>query len=233
MKCAILAAAVGSAYAGNIELSTNDLTQGNRAIDNIKASWSQGCKVFGNDATVSAAYDRAAKRDFLKDVSVRGNVDKVRYELTTNFEGASLNLETSTDDGTKFEMESNVDGGLLPKFTKLTASRDATLRGQECNIELSHEPDSSTSKLRLSTALGSGVKAVGLLTSQAGDSSVAYEVEYDTTLNPGRTLSAKVRPADGSGEIEYEDTTTLDGTLTATIPLGGAPRVSLKRSFGF
>ena len=61
----------------------------------------------------------------------------------------------------------------------------------------------------------------------------SYEVSYDTDLNAGRTLSATVNPEAGSGEIEYVDESTLDGTLTANIPLGGSPSVTFKRSFGF
>lgn len=61
----------------------------------------------------------------------------------------------------------------------------------------------------------------------------SYEVSYDTDLNAGRTLSATVNPEAGSGEIEYVDESTFDGTLTANIPLGGSPSVTFKRSFGF
>ena len=42
-----------------------------------------------------------------------------------------------------------------------------------------------------------------------------------------------MKPQDGSGEIEYVDSATLDGTITANIPLGGKPTVSVKRGFSF
>ena len=61
----------------------------------------------------------------------------------------------------------------------------------------------------------------------------SYEVSYDTNLNAGRSLSATVNPDAGTGEIEYVDESTFDGTLTANIPLGGSPSVTFKRSFGF
>ena len=61
----------------------------------------------------------------------------------------------------------------------------------------------------------------------------SYEVEYDTQLTEGRTLSASVNPQDGSGEIEYVDNASIDGTLTATIPLGGQPKLTLSRAFSF
>jgi len=121
----------------------------------------------------------------------------------------------------------------MPKISKVSASRAATLRGTDCNLQISHEVDSSESKLKLSTLLGSGVKAVGTLATKGGSHDTSYEIEYDTTLTEGRTLSANVNPKDGSGEIEFVDTATLDGELTATIPLGGEPKLTLKRAFKF
>ena len=87
--------------------------------------------------------------------------------------------------------------------------------------------------MTLSSVLGSGLKAVGMLTSKDGSGSASYEVSYDTTLSEGRTLSATVSPSDGTGEVEYEDSATLGATLNAKFPLGGSPLVTIKRSFGF
>jgi len=158
---------------------------------------------------------------------------------------------------------------------------------RDCDLEVSHDLTSSESKLKLSTVLGSGLTAIGSLTSKGSASKLAYEVEYDTTLGEGRTLSATVSPADGmpthpchtratlalapssplcsvssllprplrnhpcaitlltlhpppptmpptgTGEIEYEDSATVDATITATFPLGGSPKVQVSRKFGF
>lgn len=233
MKKAIIIGLAGSAAAGSIEISSSDLSGPGKAYDNIKGSWSQGCKVFGRSATVTAEYDRSASKNFFSEVSLAGALDKIKYELSTKFDDVlGLNFETATDDGTTIELESEVSD-LHLKVTKVSAARSATLRGQDCDIELSHSLGPNESKLRLSSVLGSGVTAIGELTSAGGDSSVSYEVEYDTTLTAGRTLTASVKPKDGSGEIEYVDTATLDGTITANIPLGGKPTVSVKRSFEF
>lgn len=160
---------------------------------------------------------------------------------------------------------------------------DAPVLGKrDCDLEVSHDLTSSESKLKLSTVLGSGLTAIGSLTSKGSASKLAYEVEYDTTLGEGRTLSATVSPADGmpthratpvphsplplrrpfapsppsslgpcaitlltlhpppptmpptgTGEIEYEDSATVDATITATFPLGGSPKVQVSRKFGF
>jgi len=201
----------------------------------VKASWSQGLKVFGRAATVSAEYDRAAKSDFLKEVTLSGSSGPVDYELSTKFDGdTACKLSTKTSDGTTIEAEgtTNVWFG-TGKVNKLTANRATTVQGQECDIELSHDLSSSESKLSLSSVLGSGVKAIGRLTSQGKESKLSYEIEYDTALDEGRTLSAKVSPAEGTGEIEYVDSSTLDATITANIPLGGAPKVTVSRAFEF
>jgi len=228
-------AGLGAVAGGSIELSSNDLTKSGRSLDNVKAKWSQNLNVLGNSATVSAEYDRAERKDFVKEASLAGQIAKVKYELTTRFGGATgLSLETTTDDGTTVEAEGSMECmSSMPKISKVSASRAATLRGTDCNLQISHEVDSSESKLKLSTLLGSGVKAVGTLATKGGSPDTSYEIEYDTTLTEGRTLSANVNPKDGSGEIEFVDTATLDGELTATIPLGGEPKLTLKRAFKF
>jgi len=228
-------ASLGAVAGGSIELSSNDLIKSGRALDNIKAKWSQSLSVLGNDATMSAEYDRAERKDFVKEASLAGAISKVKYELTTKFGGATgLNLQTTTDDGTTIEAQGSLETlTSVPKFTKLTASRKANLRGNDCDLEISHEIDSSESKLKLSTLLGSGVKASGTLATKGGSHDTSYEIEYDTTLSEGRTLSASVNPKTGTGEVEFVDSASIDGELTATIPLGGQPKLTLKRAFKF
>jgi len=211
------------------------LTKSGRSLDNIKATWSQSLNVLGSDATVSAKYDRSERKDFVKEASLAGAVAKIKYQLTTKFGGATdLTLEATTDDGTTIEAEGSLATlTSVPSISKLTASRKATLRGTECDLEISHEVDSSESKLKLSTLLGSGVKAIGTIATKGNSHDTAYEIEYDTELTPGRTLSAHVNPKDGSGQVEFVDSISVDGELTATIPLGGEPKLSLKRAFKF
>ena len=170
---------------------------------------------------MSAEYDRAERKDFVKEASLAGQIAKVKYELTTRFGGATgLSLETTTDDGTTVEAEGSMECmSSMPKISKVSASRAATLRGTDCNLQISHEVnsrvirissrrsipsphltspclalphvalpaqvDSSESKLKLSTLLGSGVKAVGTLATKGGSHDTSYEIEYDTTLTEG------------------------------------------------
>jgi hypothetical protein len=236
--CMIVASFAAVAYGGSVELVSGDLSGGNKALDNIKAKWSQSLKVLGNAATVTGSYDRSANENFLNEATLTGSVGKgkVDYELTTKFNsGLDYEVSTKTDDGSSISMEGSVD--LLSasdiQVRKVSASKTTNLRGNDYDVELSHDLSEGESKIKMSTVLGAGVKAIGTLTNKGGSTSKGYEVEYDTTLNEGRTLSASINPDAGSGEIEYVDSSTLDGTLTATIPLGGSPSVTFKRSFGF
>jgi|Transcript_7216 hypothetical protein len=224
---------------GSVELISGDLGSKTPSLDNIKGKWSQAFKLLGNAATVTAEYDRAENDKFLKSASLSGAVDKIKYELASSFGGGPLEatLETSTEDGTTIEVEAEVDG-LSSRVTRVTGTRTLSVNERECDLELSHTLGDNESKLRLSTMLGSGLRAVGLLSSKGGgkgglDHSLTYELEYDTQLTEGRTLSAKVSPRDGTGEVEYEDSATIDATIAATFPLGGAPKVTAKRAFSF
>jgi len=223
---------------GSVELISGDLGSKTPSLDNIKGKWSQAFKLLGNAATVTAEYDRAENDKFLKSASLSGAVDKIKYELASNFGGPlEATLETSTEDGTTIEVEAEVDG-LSSRVTRVTGTRTLSVNERECDLELSHTLGDNESKLRLSTMLGSGLRAVGLLSSKGGgkgglDHSLTYELEYDTQLTEGRTLSAKVSPRDGTGEVEYEDSATIDATIAASFPLGGAPKVTAKRAFSF
>lgn len=230
-------------YGGSVDLSTGDLSGGSKALDNIKAKWTQSLNVFGNKANLEAEYDRGVNENFLSGATLTGSSGKINYEANTDFGGSTLDvtLGTTTDDGSSVEVEGTVN--LLSasdlSVTKVSATKTTKLnsvgglQAGEYDVELSHNLKDNQSKIKMSTVIGAGVKAIGTMTKKGDDHSTGVEVEYDTTLTDGRTLSASVNPADGSGEIEYVDTSSLDGTLTATMPLGGQPKVTFKRSFGF
>jgi len=240
----VLACGVAAASAGSVELISGNLGGPNRGLENIKGTWSQALKVLGRDATVFAEYNRNENENFLSEVSLAGSSGKVQYQLVSKLRGTTeVTLTTTTPDGTTLEAEGAVGGtfgqGIKDiSLSKLTATRaikadTAVLGKRDCDLEVSHDISAAESKIKLSTFLGSGLKAIGQLTSTGKASKMSYEVEYDTALSEGRTLSASVSPADGTGEIEYVDTATVDATLTATFPLGGSPEVTLKRSFAF
>ena len=79
--------------------------------------------------------------------------------------------------------------------------------------QVSHERQSSASKLKLSSVLGHGVS--GSATWKIGSSKVAdpeMEVEYASTLSEGRSVAATLNPKDGSGDIERSTSTRRPST---------------------
>lgn len=232
MKKVLLACGVSAVTAGSIEVVTSDLSGGsNRVIDNIKGKWSQTLSFLGNDAKLEAEYDRSNRDDFLSEVSLSGKNGDVNYEVRTAFDGdTELKLSTTTKDGTSVEASANTKNGI----NKVSASRSASVFGQDCDFEASHEVNDNQSKLKMSSVLGHGVKASGTVTvGKGGDRTTNYEVEYDASLGDGRSVSANMNPFEGTGEIEYEDSSTLDATITASMALGGKPKVTMKRSWSF
>jgi len=227
MKKAILASCVGFAVGGSVELISSDLTGGGKVLDNIKGSWSQTLKFLGKEATLEAEYDRNGNKKFLNEATLTGKLDDVNYELKTDFRGdTELTVSADTKDGTTVEAVANKGDGI----TKVTASRGTKIQDRDVDIEASHETKSGESKVKLSTVLGHGVTFLATLGPKKDPE---YELEYESTLGDGRSLSANVNPKDGSGEIEYVDSKTLDATITASMALGGEPKLTVKRAWSF
>jgi len=227
----LLATGVGFVAAGSIEVISSDLSGGsNRVVDNIKGKWSQTLKFLGKDATLEANYDRSAKQDFLESATLSGKCDDVSYECKTTFAGdVELTASADTKDGTNVEVVANNKDGV----TKLTAARDTKMFDRDVAVEASHTTKDSASKLKLSSVLGHGLTASGTVTMKNGARSEDYELEYDATLGEGRTVSATVNPVNGAGAVEYEDSKTIDATVTASMDIGGKPKVTVRRSWGF
>jgi hypothetical protein len=233
MKKAVCALALWNTAeaAKTIEIHSTDLSS-NHGLDNIKAKWSETLKVFGRDATIEAEYDRNKKENYLSEARVSGKVDDVSYEVKTDFEGdIELTLTANTKDGTSIEAVADDKSGV----TKISASRDkVNVNGMDVNVEASHEVKSHDSKLKLSSVLGHGVTATSTTTvAKGGARSTDVELEYENELTNGRSITASVKPQSGTGEIEYVDSKTVDATITASMDLGGKPKVTVKRAWGF
>lgn len=227
----VFAAGVVAVSAGTVDMTTN-LGSNGLSLDSFKGKWSQAVNFFGASSTMSADFNR----DGATEVAFEGKSGALDYKATvTSKDSAEFEVSTTTTDGTTLGAEGSVSP-LTSKLSlsKIAAARSVSVRDTDCDLALSHDLGSSKSELKLSSNLGSGVSASGTITTQGGASSTAYEVSYDTELTSGRTLSASVNPQDGTGEVEYEDSATIsDATVTATLPLGGSPSLSVKRSFSF
>lgn len=189
-------------------------------------------KVLGNSATVTGSYDRSENENFLNEATLTGSIGKgnVDYELTTKFgSGLDYEVSTKTDDGSSIRAEGSVD--LLSasdlNVRKVSAASTRSLRGNDYDIEISHDLSEGESKIKMSTVLGAGVKAIGTLANKGGATTKGYEVEYDTTLNEGRTLSASVNPDAGTG---YARATRARPLIAARAKVGGNGSASRVRA---
>lgn len=231
MKKAVVYACVGAAAAErSIEFMSGDFSAGERVLDNIKGRWSQTLKFLGNDASLSAEYDRNERDDFLNEATLSGKVDDVNYEVKTQFgDTHELTLSTDTKDGTSIELVADSKNGLK----SVTANRGIKLQNQDVNCEVSHERQSKSSKVKLSSVLGHGVSGKATWTVGNKLDSADMELEYAADLSNGRSLSANLNPRDGTGDVEFVDSKSIDATITAGMDLGGNPKLTVKRGFKF
>jgi hypothetical protein len=230
MKKAVVYACVGlTAAERSIELVSSDLSAGGRALDNIKGRWSQTLKFLGKEATIDAEYDRNSRDDFLSEATLSGKLDDVSYQVKTQFgDSHELTLTTDTKDGTAIELVADNKNGL----TKVSANRGVKIQGQDCTAEVSHARQSSTSKLKLSSVLGHGVSGSAEW-KLGGKVEPEVEIEYASDISDGRSVAATLKPKEGTGDIEYVDSKTLDATITASMDLGGKPKLTVKRGWSF
>ena len=122
-----------------------------------QAKWSQALKVLGSDATLTAEYDRNANQNFPNEATLTGSSGNIGYELKSGFgQTVDYSLSTKTDDGSKVEVEGSADLLSAADFSvnKVTATSSRSLRGNDYDLEISHNLADNESKLRLSTVLG-------------------------------------------------------------------------------
>ena len=81
--------------------------------------------------------------------------------------------------------------------------------------------------------LGHGVSGSATWTVGKKLDSADYELEYEGAVSEGRNLKASVNPRDGSGDVEFTDSKTIDATITASMDLGGKPSLKVKRGWSF
>ena len=124
-----------SACAHNAEISSTDLRRG-AAFDNVKASWNQALKLGDFNTKLRAGYDYNANRDFLKEVSLQGDLVEaskdddvsVSYEVTHDFADKNTNVKlTANTQGNTVSAEYDQADGL----TEVSAQRDVDVGDQK------------------------------------------------------------------------------------------------------
>lgn len=176
--------------------------------------------------------EATANEDGLQSVTFTTDQNGVNVEANANMDGLQSVSFSTEQNGMTLEAEAGTDG-----LRTVSASGEMDAGSQNVNYELEHTLASGDSKLKLSSVLGNGLKAIAnIARSKAGDISTDYNLEFESELNKGRTVSARMN-ADGSGEFELEDSETLAGqeaVITAKMDLGGSsPSVTVKRAWSF
>jgi len=237
-----------SALGNTAEVSSTDLRHG-AAFDNVKASWNQALKLGDFSTKLKANYDYNANKDFIKDVSLSGDLLEassgddiaVSYEVSHDFTDKNTNVKlTANTQGTTLGAEYDQAGGL----TEVSAERDVELGDQKVNVSPSWLVNAKTARVKLMSKLSGGdsVSAQVDYDTSGGDATV--EVGYDHNLEAGRDISATIKPKDKQVDVDYVDTTFEKGatwTASASVPLENsgssnildAAKLTLKRSWAW
>jgi len=242
----MLSVAALSSLANTAEVSSTDLRRG-AAFDNVKASWNQALKLGDFNTKLRADYDYNANRDFLKEVSLQGDLVEaskdddvaVSYEVTHDFADKNTNVRlTATTQGTNIGAEYDRNDG----FKEVSAERDVELGDQKINVQPSWLVQAKTARVKLMSRLNGGDRISAQVDYNQNGGDVAYEVGYDHNLEAGRDISATVKPKDKQVEIDYVDNKFENGatwTASASVPLENsgssnlldAAKLSLKRAW--
>jgi len=243
----MISVAAFAALGNTAEVSSTDLRKG-AAFDNIKASWNQALKLGDFSTKLNANYDYNANKDFLKEVSLAGdlvesaNADdvSVSYEVSHNFADKNTNVRLSANmQGTNLGAEYDQNNG----FKEVTAERDLDIADQKINVQPSWLVQAKTARVKLMSKLSGGDKLSAQVDYNSG-SVDNIEVSYDHNLEAGRDISATVRPSKKEVEIDYVDNSFEKGatwTASASMPLENsgssnlldAAKLTLKRSWAW
>jgi len=243
----MISVAAFAALGNTAEVSSTDLRKG-AAFDNIKASWNQALKLGDFSTKLNANYDYNANKDFLKEVSLAGdlvesaNADdvSVSYEVSHNFADKNTNVRLSANmQGTNLGAEYDQNNG----FKEVTAECDVDIADQKINVQPSWLVQAKTARVKLMSKLSGGDKLSAQVDYNSG-SVDNIEVSYDHNLEAGRDISATVRPSKKEVEIDYVDNSFEKGatwTASASMPLENsgssnlldAAKLTLKRSWAW
>lgn len=228
--------------ANTVEVTSSDLRRG-AAFDNVKASWNQALKLGDFSSKLNANYDYNANKDFLKEVSLEGDlVDgkgddlSVSYQVTHDFSSKNTNVRLMANtQGTNLAAEFDRNDGLK----EVSAQRDVDLGDQSVNVQPSWLMKAKTARVKMMSRLGSGDSLSAQVDYNPDSQDLSYEVGYDHSLQEGRDISATLKPGSKQLDVNYVDNKFEDGatwTASAAVPLDGgnaldAAKLTLKRSW--
>jgi len=233
--------------ANTAEVSTSDVRHG-AAFDNIKASWGKALNLGDFKTNVRCNYDYNDNRDFLKEVSVSGDLMEgsssddlqVSYDLTHNFKSKNTAVKVSAQtQGTTFAAEYDTDSNLK----EVSARRDLDLGDQKVDLQPSWLVQAKTARVKMMSALGGSKDRFSAQVDYNVDGgATSYELGYSRNLEDGKEVSATFTPDNKQLEVEYVDSKFENGatwTATATVPMDDSSNVmdssklTLKRSWAW
>jgi len=237
-----------SALSNTAEVSSTDLRRG-AAFDNVKASWNQALKLGDFNTKLRADYDYNANKDFLKEVSLSGDLVEaskaddmsVSYEVAHDFAAKNTNVKlTANTQGTQIGAEYDRADG----FKEVSANRDVEIGDQSVNVSPSWLVQAKTARVKLMSKLSGNDRLSAQVDYNVDGGDATYEVGYDRNLEEGRDLSATLKPSDKQVEIDYVDNKFESGatwTASASVPLENSgsnnildsAKLSLKRSWAW
>jgi hypothetical protein len=236
-----------TALSNTAEVSSTDLRRG-AAFDNVKASWNQALKLGDFNTKLRADYDYNANRDFLKEVSLQGDlVDgsgddmSVSYEVRHNFADKNTQVDlTANAQGMRLGANYDRQNGIK----EVSAERDLQIGDQNLNVQPSWLVQAKSARVKLMSKINGGDRVSAQVDYSMDDGAQNLEVGYDHQLEEGRDLRATLRPSKKEVDVELVDNKFEKGatwTTSATVPLEkgasnnvfDAAKLTLKRSWAW
>jgi len=218
-----LAVAALSTLSNTAEVSSGDLRHG-AAFDNIKASWNQNLKLGDFRSNLKANYDYNANKEFLKDVSLTGDLVEsdsvdVSYVVSHDFSAKNTNVKLSANThGTTLGAEYDQADGVK----EVSLDRDLDIGEQTVHLQPSWLVKAKTARVKLMSKLGGSDALTAQVDYDTNDRAATLEVGYDHKLEDGRDISAKIKPNAREVDIDYVDNKFEQGatwTASASVPL--------------
>lgn len=240
---ALLPAAVLAA--NTAEVTTSDVRKG-AAFDNIKASWGKALSIGDFKTNLRCNYDYNDNRDFLKEISVSGDLVEgsgddlsVSYDVNHNFKSKNTEVTLSANtQGTTLSLDYDTES----QVKEVSASRSVDVSDRTVDLTPSWLVQAKTARIKMMSALGGDSKVSAQVDYETDGGATSFELGYSTTLEGGQEVSATFAPDSNELEVEYVDSKFEKGatwTATATVDTSDAGNIvdaaslKLKRSWSW
>jgi hypothetical protein len=206
----------------------------------------QALKLGDFSSKLNAQYDYNANKDFLKEVSLSGDLLEgnakddvsVSYEVSHDFTNSNTNVKlTANTQGTNLAAQFDRGDGLK----EFSADRSVDIGDRSVQVTPSWLVQAKTARVKLMSKLGNGDTLSAQVDYNPDGRDATYELGFDHSLEDGRDVSATIKPASKQVDIDYVDNKFENGatwTASASVPLESsnvleAAKLKLKRSWAW